>query len=72
MSIPNFKIPYNFVLFNAIVLQLLAEVSECRTFHGWQEGAIEFSPTYKYYPNSNEYYGCLQGRKGEKRRAPAW
>lgn len=53
-------------------LQLLAEFSEGRTFQGWQEGAIAFSPTYKYYPNSNQYYGCLQGKKGEKRRAPAW
>ncbi|ONK61283.1 uncharacterized protein A4U43_C08F28090 [Asparagus officinalis] len=52
--------------------QLLAEVSEGRTFKGWQEGSITFSPTYKYYPNSSEYYGCLQGKKGEKKRAPAW
>jgi len=51
---------------------LLAEVSEGRTFQGWQEGAITFSPTYKYYLNSNEYYGCLQSKRGEKKRAPAW
>ncbi|EAZ26209.1 hypothetical protein OsJ_10076 [Oryza sativa Japonica Group] len=47
--------------------------SEGGAFHGWNEGAIAFSPTYKYYPNSDTYYGCAShGRKGEKRRAPAW
>jgi hypothetical protein len=55
-------------------LQLRSEVeSEGGAFHGWNEGAIAFSPTYKYYPNSDTYYGCAShGRKGEKRRAPAW
>ncbi|BAF11413.1 type IV inositol polyphosphate 5-phosphatase 9 [Oryza sativa Japonica Group] len=54
--------------------QLRSEVeSEGGAFHGWNEGAIAFSPTYKYYPNSDTYYGCAShGRKGEKRRAPAW
>ncbi|KAK1309308.1 Type I inositol 1,4,5-trisphosphate 5-phosphatase CVP2 [Acorus calamus] len=52
--------------------QLRLEVTEGQTFEGWQEGAIGFSPTYKYYPNSNKYYGSSLGRKGEKRRAPAW
>ncbi|CAA6659367.1 unnamed protein product [Spirodela intermedia] len=28
--------------------------------------------TYKYYRNSDDYYGCVQGRKGENKRAPAW
>uniref|UniRef100_A0A0E0KB20 Inositol polyphosphate-related phosphatase domain-containing protein n=1 Tax=Oryza punctata TaxID=4537 RepID=A0A0E0KB20_ORYPU len=55
-------------------LLLRSEVeSEGGVFHGWNEGAIAFSPTYKYYPNSDTYYGCAShGRKGEKRRAPAW
>ncbi|CAL9762805.1 unnamed protein product [Musa acuminata subsp. burmannicoides] len=52
--------------------QLRTEVSKGRVFEDWQEGAITFSPTYKYYPNSDKYYGCIQGQKGEKRRAPAW
>ncbi|XP_008798268.2 type IV inositol polyphosphate 5-phosphatase 9-like [Phoenix dactylifera] len=52
--------------------QLRGEVSEGRAFEGWHEGAIAFSPTYKYYPNSDAYHGCIQRKKGEKRRAPAW
>ncbi|KAG8074201.1 hypothetical protein GUJ93_ZPchr0006g42340 [Zizania palustris] len=56
--------------------QLRSEVvSEGGAFRGWNEGAITFSPTYKYYPNTDTYYGAAaaaQGRKGEKRRAPAW
>ncbi|KAK1309307.1 Type I inositol 1,4,5-trisphosphate 5-phosphatase CVP2 [Acorus calamus] len=56
-------------VFNQWKLRL---VTGDQTFEGWQEGAIGFSPTYKYYPNSNEYYGSSLGRKGEKRRAPAW
>ncbi|XP_077234588.1 DNAse I-like superfamily protein [Tasmannia lanceolata] len=52
--------------------QLRVELSEGGVFEGWQEGIIEFAPTYKYYPNSHKYYGCNQGKKGEKKRAPAW
>ncbi|ONK75000.1 uncharacterized protein A4U43_C03F12270 [Asparagus officinalis] len=52
--------------------QLRGEVSAGRAFEGWHEGAIEFTPTYKYYPNSDDYYGCLPSKKGEKKRAPAW
>ncbi|PKA62765.1 Type I inositol 1,4,5-trisphosphate 5-phosphatase CVP2 [Apostasia shenzhenica] len=51
--------------------QLKGEM-EGGAFGGWQEGAISFSPTYKYYPNSDEYYGSVLGRKGEKKRSPAW
>ncbi|KAK1313113.1 Type I inositol 1,4,5-trisphosphate 5-phosphatase CVP2 [Acorus calamus] len=57
-------------IFVSVWLRL--EVTEGRTFEGWREGTIGFSPTYKYYPNTNEYYGGTNGRKGEKRRAPAW
>lgn len=53
-------------------LQLRFELSEGRAFDGWNEGAITFSPTYKYLPNSDEYCWHAQGRKGEKSRAPAW
>ncbi|RCV45716.1 hypothetical protein SETIT_9G475400v2 [Setaria italica] len=57
--------------------QLRAEVSRAGgAFRGWSEGDIAFSPTYKYYPNSDTYYGCGAGgggrNKSEKRRAPAW
>ncbi|MQL75716.1 hypothetical protein Taro_008091 [Colocasia esculenta] len=52
--------------------QLRVEVSQGGVFEDWSEGDIHFSPTYKYYPNSDEYYGCVPGRKGEKRRVPAW
>lgn len=52
--------------------QLRTEVCEGGAFDGWNEGVINFSPTYKYYPNSDIYYGCNQRKKGEKRRSPAW
>ncbi|XP_043722340.1 type IV inositol polyphosphate 5-phosphatase 9-like [Telopea speciosissima] len=52
--------------------QLMVELMEGRVFEGWSEGVIEFAPTYKYYPNSDVYYGCDEAKKGEKRRAPAW
>ncbi|KAG0451912.1 hypothetical protein HPP92_026207 [Vanilla planifolia] len=52
--------------------QLRTEAAAGGAFEGWQEGNILFSPTYKYYPNSDEYYGCVHGKKHEKRRAPAW
>lgn len=58
--------------------QLRAELA-CRggAFHDWSEGAIAFSPTYKYYPNSDTYYGCATAaatasRGRNKRRSPAW
>lgn len=50
----------------------MMEVMDGQVLGGWQEGHIEFAPTYKYYPNSDVYYGGIQGQKGEKRRAPAW
>ncbi|XP_042479902.1 type IV inositol polyphosphate 5-phosphatase 9-like [Macadamia integrifolia] len=52
--------------------QLRQELMEGQVFEGWHEGVIQFAPTYKYCPNSNVYYGCGQGKKGEKKRAPAW
>ncbi|KAM7250725.1 hypothetical protein ACFE04_022608 [Oxalis oulophora] len=52
--------------------QLKEELMEGHVFQGWQEGVINFAPTYKYYPNSKDYYGCHQSRKGEKSRSPAW
>ncbi|XP_020582888.1 type IV inositol polyphosphate 5-phosphatase 9-like [Phalaenopsis equestris] len=51
--------------------QLKVEIED-GAFKGWREGAINFSPTYKYHSNSDEYYGSLQGIKCKKKRAPAW
>ncbi|KAM7482888.1 hypothetical protein LguiB_007471 [Lonicera macranthoides] len=51
---------------------LKAELMEGHIFEGWQEEAINFAPTYKYNPNSDDYYGCNQDGKGKKRRTPAW
>ncbi|CAJ1939036.1 unnamed protein product [Sphenostylis stenocarpa] len=53
--------------------QLITELTTGNMLRGWHEGAIKFAPTYKYCPNSDIYYGCFyQGKKAEKKRAPAW
>ncbi|KAL8120663.1 hypothetical protein AgCh_017732 [Apium graveolens] len=52
--------------------QLKKELMDDQALEGWHEGAINFAPTYKYYPNSESYYGTDPGKKGEKKRAPAW
>ncbi|KAL5763000.1 hypothetical protein ACOSP7_019264 [Xanthoceras sorbifolium] len=52
--------------------QLRMELMNGQAFQGWHEGTIKFAPTYKYCLNSDVYYGCAQGKKGKKRRAPAW
>ncbi|XP_022146438.1 type IV inositol polyphosphate 5-phosphatase 9 isoform X2 [Momordica charantia] len=52
--------------------QLRMEMMNGQVLEGWQEGNIKFGPTYKYCPNSEVYYGTLNGLKAEKRRAPAW
>nr|GMD26548.1 type IV inositol polyphosphate 5-phosphatase 9 [Ipomoea batatas] len=49
-----------------------SEMLDGQVFKGWHEGIIKFAPTYKYYPNSDGYYGGVNGKKGEKKRAPAW
>lgn len=53
-------------------IKLKQEIREGQVFEGWHEGAINFAPTYKYNPNSDAYYGSDHGKKGEKKRAPAW
>ncbi|GLJ06305.1 hypothetical protein SUGI_0035880 [Cryptomeria japonica] len=40
-------------------------------FEGWNEGKINFPPTYKYCRNSDQYAGESL-RSGAKRRTPAW
>ncbi|KAK7273576.1 hypothetical protein RIF29_14632 [Crotalaria pallida] len=53
--------------------QLMMELTSGNMLRGWHEGAIKFAPTYKYCPNSDIYHGCFyQGKKAEKKRAPAW
>ncbi|WCJ33678.1 Type I inositol polyphosphate 5-phosphatase 5 [Euphorbia peplus] len=52
--------------------QLILELMNGQAFESWHEESIKFAPTYKYWPNSNVYFGCIQGKKTEKRRAPAW
>uniref|UniRef100_A0A161XSI9 Inositol polyphosphate-related phosphatase domain-containing protein n=1 Tax=Daucus carota subsp. sativus TaxID=79200 RepID=A0A161XSI9_DAUCS len=42
-----------------------------RIFEGWEEGKINFPPTYKYLTNSDEYVGQTSISK-EKQRTPAW
>ena len=53
-------------------MKLKMEMMDGQVLEGWEEGNIKFGPTYKYYPNSEVYYGGLHGLKAEKRRAPAW
>ncbi|THG17015.1 hypothetical protein TEA_027232 [Camellia sinensis var. sinensis] len=52
--------------------QLSMELMDGQVLEGWHEGTIKFGPTYKYYPNSDEYYGGVEGKKSKKNRSPAW
>ncbi|KAI3727875.1 hypothetical protein L6452_16496 [Arctium lappa] len=51
--------------------QLCKELRRGHVFDGWNEGVIEFPPTYKYEINSDRYVG-ENPKEGEKRRTPAW
>lgn len=48
--------------------QLNIERKEGRVFQGWQEGELNFAPTYKYQPGTDMY----EQRPDKKLRAPAW
>ena len=48
--------------------QLIRERRHGNAFGGYQEGKIEFMPTYKYVPKTNDY----DRRKDKKARFPAW
>ncbi|KAL8150566.1 hypothetical protein V2J09_020374 [Rumex salicifolius] len=50
--------------------QLIKELHIGHVFDGWNEGPIDFPPTYKYEFNSDKYVG--DHPKGEKKRSPAW
>ncbi|XP_022935147.1 type I inositol polyphosphate 5-phosphatase 8 [Cucurbita moschata] len=54
--------------------QLKLEQRAGRVFKGWEEGRIEFAPTYKYITNSDHYVALTSNSKPsrEKRRTPAW
>lgn len=54
------------------MVKLKAELMDGRVFQGWKEGVITFAPTYKYFPNSDQYHGCSQGAETRKKRTPAW
>ncbi|MCL7051573.1 hypothetical protein MKW94_025494 [Papaver nudicaule] len=51
--------------------QLMIEQKAGRVFKGWEEGSINFAPTYKYLDNSDQYVAQTCKSK-EKRRTPAW
>ncbi|KAK8925997.1 Type I inositol 1,4,5-trisphosphate 5-phosphatase CVP2 [Platanthera zijinensis] len=51
--------------------QLKGEQRGGRVLAGWEEGIINFPPTYKYLANSDSYAIRL-AKSGGKRRAPAW
>ncbi|KAJ4805170.1 Type I inositol polyphosphate 5-phosphatase 1 [Rhynchospora pubera] len=51
--------------------QLRKELKSGNTFDGWNEGPINFPPTYKYESNSDGYVGAVL-REDEKMRTPAW
>ncbi|XP_062194958.1 type IV inositol polyphosphate 5-phosphatase 9-like isoform X2 [Phragmites australis] len=55
--------------------ELLLELSRGRHFDGWDEGLVTFPPTYKYQPNSDQFYWCTDGTTAgpeRKHRTPAW
>ncbi|KAH1089646.1 hypothetical protein J1N35_016903 [Gossypium stocksii] len=51
--------------------QLHNELHSGHVFNGWEEGVIDFPPTYKYEMNSDRYVG-ENPKEGEKKRSPAW
>ncbi|CAI9098164.1 OLC1v1034764C1 [Oldenlandia corymbosa var. corymbosa] len=51
--------------------QLRIEQKAGRVFKGWEEGKIQFAPTYKYRKDSDDYVVQTSTSK-ERRRTPAW
>ncbi|KAK8983787.1 hypothetical protein V6N11_009572 [Hibiscus sabdariffa] len=51
--------------------QLHNELRGGHVFDGWNEGIIDFPPTYKYEIDSDRYVGEIP-KEGEKKRSPAW
>ncbi|XP_030492505.2 type I inositol polyphosphate 5-phosphatase 8 [Cannabis sativa] len=54
--------------------QLRKEQREGRVFKDWEEGVIDFAPTYKYVTNSDHYYvnQISSNKSKHKQRTPAW
>lgn len=52
--------------------QLKLEQNAKQVFSDWQEGKIDFAPTYKYCPGTDRYVGTEPMEEGEKKRTPAW
>lgn len=52
-------------------MQLRIEQKTGRIFEGWEEGRIDFPPTYKFVTNSDRY-AVNQSKSKEKPRTPAW
>ncbi|KAJ4971525.1 hypothetical protein NE237_004624 [Protea cynaroides] len=55
--------------------QLQIEQRAGRVFEGWEEGKIDFAPTYKYLTNSDRYVAQSSystNSSKERRRTPAW
>ncbi|KAL8152648.1 hypothetical protein V2J09_010408 [Rumex salicifolius] len=50
--------------------QLKIEQNNGRVFKGWEEGQINFTPTYKFIPNSDSY--AVHYSKSKDKRTPAW
>lgn len=48
--------------------QLIIEKAAGRAFKQFEEGRIDFAPTYKYQPGTNKY----ERREDKKKRLPAW
>lgn len=48
--------------------QLIIEKAAGKAFKNFQEGKIDFAPTYKYQPGTNKY----ERREDKKKRLPAW
>jgi len=51
-----------------LIDQLNIERAQGRAFSGWNEGPLNFMPTYKYQPGTDNY----ECRPDKKLRAPAW
>ncbi|ONK61921.1 uncharacterized protein A4U43_C08F34940 [Asparagus officinalis] len=51
--------------------QLRIEQRAGRVLKGWEEGKINFAPTYKYLPNTDSY-AFTRAEPGDKPRTPAW
>eukprot|EP00958_Prasinococcus_capsulatus_P018890 scaffold2261_cov405-Prasinococcus_capsulatus_cf.AAC.21 len=52
--------------------QLQVQKAAGMVFQGWNEGPIDFQPTYRFRIGQDTYCGDGTGPEGEKKRRPAW